>query len=486
MPAPVSDASPPERRIFCNRTLNLRRIEAIGYDMDYTLVHYRVDDWERRAYGHLKAKLLAEGWPVEDLEFIPDLMVRGLVVDQELGNIVKASRFGYVIRACHGTRFLPFEELRKAYARTSVDLSEPRWVFLNTFFSLSEACIYAQLVDRLDEGRLKGGIGYESLYSRIRHTLDEAHMEGILKGEIVAEPDRYIVPDAEAPLALLDQRQAGKKLLLITNSEWPYTRKIMGHAFDPYLPDGVTWRELFDLVLVAAGKPSFFSAGMPLFLVRDERRGLLVPCRGFSPGRVHLGGSAGLVEEHLGLSGEEILYVGDHLYADVHVTKSVLRWRTALIVRELEEEIHALVEFADDEAKLAGLMAHKEALEQEHAEARLFHQRRQHGFGATTPAGPDPPEASLQELRQRLESLDQEIAPLARETGRLHNRNWGLLMRAGNDKSKLARQVERYADVYTSRVSNFLRTTPYAFLRAPRGNLPHDHTLVPEPEASGE
>ena len=47
-------------------------------------------------------------------------------------------------------------------------------------------------------------------------------------------------------------------------------------------------------------------------------------------------------------------------------------------------------------------------------------------------------------------------------------------MRAGNDKSLFARQVEKYADVYTSRVSNLHAETPYAYLRAARGSLPHD------------
>ena len=47
-------------------------------------------------------------------------------------------------------------------------------------------------------------------------------------------------------------------------------------------------------------------------------------------------------------------------------------------------------------------------------------------------------------------------------------------MRAGVDKSLFARQVEKYADVYTSRVSNFARATPYGYLRAARGSLPHD------------
>lgn len=31
-----------DRGIFCTRTLNLRSISAIGYDMDYTLMHYNV------------------------------------------------------------------------------------------------------------------------------------------------------------------------------------------------------------------------------------------------------------------------------------------------------------------------------------------------------------------------------------------------------------------------------------------------------------
>ena len=47
-------------------------------------------------------------------------------------------------------------------------------------------------------------------------------------------------------------------------------------------------------------------------------------------------------------------------------------------------------------------------------------------------------------------------------------------MRAGSDKSLFARQIERYADVYTTRVSNFLAETPYGYLRAARSNLPHD------------
>lgn len=34
---------PPQRRIYTNRTLNLNTIRAIGFDMDYTLIHYCVE-----------------------------------------------------------------------------------------------------------------------------------------------------------------------------------------------------------------------------------------------------------------------------------------------------------------------------------------------------------------------------------------------------------------------------------------------------------
>ena len=76
----------PERRIFVNRTLNMRSIRAIGYDMDYTLIHYRVDEWERLAYDHARRNLAALGWPVEALVFDAGEVIRGLALDLELGN----------------------------------------------------------------------------------------------------------------------------------------------------------------------------------------------------------------------------------------------------------------------------------------------------------------------------------------------------------------------------------------------------------------
>jgi HAD superfamily 5'-nucleotidase-like hydrolase len=460
------------RRVFTNRTLNLGSIAAVGFDMDYTLVHYRVDEWERAAFGHARARLAARGWPVQDIEFSPAAFTLGLVIDRELGNVVKANRFGFVRRAAHGNRMLGFEEQRDAYSRVIVDLAEPRWYFMNTLFSLSEACLFADLVDLVDAGKLPAGVGYDEAFRAVRTSLDAAHVEGELKQEITREPDRFVVLDEEAALALRDLKQAGKKLLVITNSEWDYLQSMMSHAFDRFA--GGSWRRLFDVVIVQARKPDFFTGNAPIFEVTDDS-GLLRPSRGpLRAGGAYLGGNARLVEQLVGLPGESILYVGDHIYADVHVTKSLLRWRTALIVRELEDEITAIEAFRTKQVELDRLMAQKERLEWEYDELRVGLEREGAGYGPS----PSIPSASVRrrmsELRRAIESLDDSVGPLSREASELVNARWGPPMRAGNDKSHLARQVERYADVYTSRVANLLHTTPFAYLRSPRGTMPHD------------
>lgn len=52
------------------------------------------------------------GFPVDGLAFDPDLVIRGLVIDKEKGNLVKADRFGYVKRAMHGTTMLSTQAVR--------------------------------------------------------------------------------------------------------------------------------------------------------------------------------------------------------------------------------------------------------------------------------------------------------------------------------------------------------------------------------------
>ena len=454
--------------MFANRTLNLRSIPAVGYDMDYTLVHYRVDEWEGAAFATARDLLAVRDWPVGELEFDPDRFTLGLVFDLRLGNLVKATRFGYVVRAQHGTTILPFDQQRALYQDTVIELSEPRFRFMNTLFELSRAALFTQLVAIHDETPLPGVNSYADLYRRVDEALSETHVTGALKSRIVADPDAFVDLDPGIVPTLLDQRATGKQLLLITNSDWDYTRRILAYSLDPYCPAGSTWRDLFDIVIVSANKPDFFAKTDPIYRVVDEEASLLKPHHGpLESGHVYFGGNAHLVEDSLGIGDRPPLYVGDHLFGDVHVTKDVLRWRTALIARELEAEIRDADAFASKQQRLEALMEEKVLLEHRQAVLRLDRLRPDGGSDRDLAA-------ELSSTTAKVFELDNRIAPLARAASELGNPIWGPLMRAGNDKSLFARQVERYADVYTSRVSNFRAETPYAYLRAARGSLPHD------------
>jgi len=459
----------------------MNSIQAIGYDMDYTLIHYDVTRWEQTMYDYLKRKMMELGWPVEDLEYIPDMIIRGLVLDKKLGNIVKPNRFGYVKQGCHGTRPIQFRTVRNIYSRTTVDIRESRWSLLTTLFDVPVACMYSQLVDRLDRNDFPEVMGYADLEERMTSHLDAAYAGGMLREEILKDPGHYVVEDAETPLTLLDQKHAGKKLLLITDSEWEYVSGIMPYVFDPHLPEGMTWRDLFDMVIVSAGKPNFFLRKQPAFEVVTEE-GLLKPVVGsLKKGAVYVGGHAGLVEETFDLQGGEIMYVGDHVESDVHATKSILRWRTGLVLRELEEELACLNRFRDRQGDLSNLMIDKAKLERKLAQLRLYIQRLDQGYGPKPALSAAGLSDRIDKLEAKITDLDNRIRPMARKAQKMFNPRWGLLTRAGIDKSYLARQVEGYADIYTSRVSNFLYQTPFAYLRSTRSSLPHDGGILGGP-----
>ncbi|XP_061343245.1 uncharacterized protein LOC133289349 [Gastrolobium bilobum] len=481
IPSPSSSRNSP-RGIFCSRTLNLRSISAIGYDMDYTLIHYNVMAWEGRAYDYCLENLKNMGFPVDGLAFDPELVIRGLVIDKERGNLVKADRFGYVKRAMHGTKMLSTRAVSEMYGRELVDLrKESQWEFLNTLFSVSEAVAYMQMVDRLDDGTITPDLGpldYKGLYKAVGKALFWAHVEGRLKSEIMSKPEQFVEPDPELPLALLDQKEAGKKLLLITNSDYHYTDKMMQHSFNRFLPNDMGWRDLFDIVIVSARKPEFFQMSHPMYEVVTGE-GLMRPCFKAQTGGVYSGGSAQMVENSLNIHGDEILYVGDHIYTDVSQSKVHLRWRTALICRELEEEYSALISSRSYRESLVELINQKEVVGDLFNQLRLALQRRSKDRPAQTLAATNMNDEDLTESMQKLlivmQRLDEKIAPMLEADGELFNLRWGFLSRAGLwDKSHLMRQIEKYADIYTSRVSNFLYYTPFMYFRSQEQNLAHD------------
>jgi hypothetical protein len=127
------------------------------------------------------------------------------------------------------------------------------------------------------------------------------------------------------------------------------------------------------------------------------------------------------------------------------------------------------------------MMGKKASLEQEHARLKLHTQRIKGGYGPETKLVIDEINSQVSEVEQKILTLDERIKPLAKKAQEIFNPHWGLLTRAGFDKSYLARQLEGYADIYTSRVSNLIYQTPFAYLRSTRSSLPHDGGIIGGP-----
>ena len=58
------------------------------------------------------------------------------------------------------------------------------------------------------------------------------------------------------------------------------------------------------------------------------------------------------------------------------------------------------------------------------------------------------------------------------------NPYWGLMFKEGNENCRFGEQVEHYACLYTSRVSNLLFYSPMQYFRSPREAMPHERHVL--------
>ena len=141
-------------KVFVNRTLNMKRISYIGLDMDHTLVRYKSKNFEALAHRVMCEKLVKnKSYPTEilKLKFDWKRAIRGLVIDQEKGNILKLSRYMAIRQSYHGLEPIPYKDQNRIYKSVYVDLGDPGIDKVETSFSISYAHLYAQLVDLRDK-----------------------------------------------------------------------------------------------------------------------------------------------------------------------------------------------------------------------------------------------------------------------------------------------------------------------------------------------
>jgi len=482
-PLPAPPRIPRARRIFCNRDLRMSHIAWVGFDMDYTLAIYKQHEMDELSVQATIEKLVVRGYPdfIRSIPYSTTFPVRGLLIDKRFGHILKMNRYKFVTKGFHGLRELATDELRELYHAKKIRPATQRFHWIDTLYALSEATLYAALVSALEQRGLT--VDYARVFTDIREGIDEAHRDGTILEAVAADFPRFVHKDPDLAPTLHKLRSAGKKLFLLTNSRWPYTEKMMSYLLDGEMSEYPHWRNYFDVVIVAATKPAFFQEQRPLM----ERAGDVLRPATFplERGKIYEGGNLAELEQALGAVGDEVLYVGDHIYGDILRSKKESAWRTAMIIQELEGEVLAHDSCHDDFVRAQQLEIVRDRLEDE----LRFHQTRFKDFSrrleAALAKANGQPRAEIEaerarvkhgidRVRGRLRQVDSELRAIERRVDQRFHPFWGSLLKEQNEESSFGSQVEEYACLYTSRVGNFFFYSPQQYFRSPRDEMAHE------------
>jgi HAD superfamily 5'-nucleotidase-like hydrolase len=465
-----------QHRIFVNRNLRMESIRWVGFDMDHTLALYNRNFIEALAFELAKDALVREcGYPRElaAIRYDPEFGSRGLVVDKELGNILKMDEFHYVAVAYHGRRRLDRESRKALYPPHALEPSSQRFWSSDTLFGLPEIALYAGVVQALEDGRLPASPGFRQLFDDIRNCVDLVHGDGSLKSIILERKSECFLPDPRLPQALAKWRHEGKRLFLLSNSSYAYTDQVLTYVMGGH-GHRRPWQEQFDLIVCDARKPAFFL----------KRKGWQAsPASGSLP--IYQGGNVRLLEQTMGAKGDEILYVGDHIYGDILRSKKHSGWRTMMIVEELDHEIRASMAGERDRRQLDHLQMRSAELaarlaDLERKRTRLL-ERRRAGQDSLDPAALGHMDAQLEasggrvrQLAERLSRNELESRELEEQIFRRFSPFWGPLCKVDNELSRFGDQLQEFACLYTARVSNYLFYPPGRYFRSPVEFLPHE------------
>ncbi|KAF3777501.1 5'-nucleotidase domain-containing protein [Nymphaea thermarum] len=399
--------------IYVNRNLRLENIQVYGFDYDYTLAHYS---------GNLQS-------------LIYDLAKEHLV--NELSR--------EAINEIYGTRHIGRDQARGL-------------VGLMDLFCFSEACLIADMVQHFVDAKLEFDACY--IYQDVNRAIQHVHQSGLVHQQILSDPQRYLVKNGQVLRFLKMLKNKGKKLFLLTNSPYHFVDGGMSFMLEDTTGSEGSWRQLFDVIIAQANKPSFYTSEHP-FRSYDTEKDTLAFSKVdvFLPNQIYYHGNLKAFLQITKWHGPEVIYFGDHLFSDLR-GPSKAGWRTAAIIHELENEIRIQNEdsYRCQQAKYHILQELLGKLQ-----ACVRNCQKEEAYNALV--------NELNDERQRARSAMRAM----------FNRFFGAtFVTDTGQESAFAYNIQQYADVYTSKPENFLFYPPEAWLHAPFDIkiMPH-HVKVP-------
>ncbi|KAE8913233.1 hypothetical protein PF005_g19377 [Phytophthora fragariae] len=263
----------------------------IGFDVDHTLVEYRLPYLLRTSFTQATKELqknFAGLRTVPPAEWLPSIAQRGIVVDTTRGNFLHLGEDGSIQRAYHGSHEISYYSVSVLYGNTVTKDDNlcgllggsSKLIHLHTAADIIYAPLYAWIVDAFDSGVivteelgaslylvpdiidqpqgnpndpfLANKVVYVSL-SGFALKAARSFYAGAFWKTITTSPDLLIQPNADI-ITLLEllKTNLGKQLFILTNGSWTHCNTVMQFAV------GRNWMNYFDLVVTEANKEVFF------------------------------------------------------------------------------------------------------------------------------------------------------------------------------------------------------------------------------------
>uniref|UniRef100_A0A665VB10 5'-nucleotidase domain-containing protein 2-like n=1 Tax=Echeneis naucrates TaxID=173247 RepID=A0A665VB10_ECHNA len=400
--------------IYANNEVNLAEVDIYGFDYDYTLALYS-NALNTMIYNTARSFLIEHFKYPEEIskyDYIPNFAARGLHYDIQKGLLMKIDAFHYI-------------QPGTVYRVYCCFLSQgPKVKQFMDIFSIPEMTLLAVANDFF----ITNDIEYDPvhLFKDVSEAIGMVHLKGYMYKWVMQDLDKFILRGDETEAVLNRLVNQGKKLFLITNSPFSFVDKGMIHMV------GKNWRDFFDVIIVGADKPHFFTDCIKPFRLLDGNGDLRwEKIKNFEKGKIYKQGNLFDFLRLTGWRGSKVLYFGDHLYSDLADLMLRHGWRTAAIVPELEQETK-VVSTDRYALNLTWLQALTGLME------RLQTHRDQ----------------DSKQVFQEWQKEREELRSVA--LGNLFNPQFGSIFRTCHNPTYFSRRLCRFSDIYMASLSCLL------------------------------
>lgn len=445
------------RGVFACNELDLSEVKVYGFDYDYTLAHYK-PSLEHLLYNLGRDMLIEKyKYPAEisKLKYLPGFAVRGLHYDIEKGVLLKLDsflqiQFGSVYR---GLTPLSTEEVLRLYKNRIIPIAyvegdskslrdgRPKMVHLADLFSVPEVGLLCNVAEYF----IRNHIDYhpDILFRDVKNSVKACHP--IMHSIVTKNVNDFVRPNKDLRRYFEKLLKGGKKLFLVTNSPYHFVNAGMSMLV------GHDWREFFDVVIVSARKPKFFTEMSRPIRVFDKNANTHIwdKVTNLEKGVIYYEGTVKQLQDLTGWYGQQVLYFGDHPYSDLADVTLEHGWRTGAIINELTHEITTLNDqnFKENANWLQML-------------TQLIEDHQDY----------DEPEA-VKVLNEWMAERDE----LRNEIKAVFNPQFGSVFRTYHNPTYFSRRLFRFADIYMSQITNLQNYSLTHTFYPRRGVMPHEY-----------